>query len=329
MGSTQKQEKDKKKREKIAKMEKVFSAKERSLYSENIQPVAAAHSSLWESDKMVTMSDLVDEADFAEFFDRGPDIEISTTTFNDEPQSPQCLQQQEPESIEDLLDLKMAKLSELAGQSSHSAQVWKSDQMVTMDDLIKFDEPIEEPKSLNKRIDINLAVKALRDIQASNGDRMFGLLDQFLGSHQIEKPVETKPTPLLDELYKLRDENEKAAKEPGASVATAPFAKIEPKIIQKINSRQVQIAPKPDNSKLDTMIGSSSGSSSSYRRKRQINNQAAKKSRANKKARIDASSEKIDRLEKENPVLEEKLINYEDELEALKRKLEFYERLNL
>merc|ERR1712086_694456 len=192
----------------------------------------------------------------------------------------------------------------------------------------KFDEPIEEPKSLNKRIDINLAVKALRDIQASNGDRMFGLLDQFLSSHQIEKPVETKPT-LLDELYKLRDENEKAAKEPRASVATAPFAKIEPKIIQKTSSRQVQIAPKPDNSKLDTMIGSSSGSSSSYRRKRQINNQAAKKSRANKKARIDASSEKIDRLEKENPVLEEKLINYEDELEALKRKLEFYERLNL
>merc|ERR1711892_561163 len=221
-------------------------------------------------------------------------------------------------------DLKMAKLSELAGQSSHSAQGWKSDQMVTMDDLIKFDEPIEEPKSLNKTIDINLAVKALRDIQASNGDRMFGLLDQFLSSHQIEKPVETKPTPLLDELYKLRDENEKAAKEPRASVATAPFAKIEPKIIQKNISRQIQIAPKPDNSKLDTMIGSSS-SSSSYRRKRQINNQAAKKSRANKKARIDASSEKIDRLEKENPALEEKLINYEDELEALKRKLEFYE----
>ena len=52
-------------------MEKVFSAKEKSLYSDNIQPVAAAHSSLWESDKMVTMSDLVDEADFAEFFDRG------------------------------------------------------------------------------------------------------------------------------------------------------------------------------------------------------------------------------------------------------------------
>merc|ERR1712153_25227 len=127
----------------------------------------------------------------------------------------------------------MAKLSELAGQSSHSAQVWKSDQMVTMDDLIKFDEPIEEPKSLNKRIDINLAVKALRDIQASNGDRMFGLLDQFLSSH----PIETKPTPLLDELYKLRDENEKAAKEPRASVATASFAKIEPKMIQKINSR--------------------------------------------------------------------------------------------
>merc|ERR1711892_1546349 len=140
---------------------------------------------------------------------------------------------------------------------------------------------------------------------------------------------ETKPTPLLDELYKLRDENEKAAKEPRATVATAPFARIEPKTIQKNMSRQVQIAPKPDNSKLDTMIGSSSGSSSSYRLKRQINNQAAKKSRANKKARIDASSEKIDRLEKENPVLEEKLINYEDELEALKRKLEFYERLNL
>merc|ERR1712086_214114 len=321
MGNRERQKREKKSK----KMEKVFSAKERSLYSENIQPVAAAHSSLWESDKMVTMSDLVDEADFAEFFDRGPDIEISTTTFNDEPQSPLCLQQQEPESIEALLDLKMAKLSELAGQSSHSAQVWKSDQMVTMNDLIKFDEPIEEPKSLNKRIDINLAVKALRDIQASNGDRMFGLLDQFLSSHQIE----TKPTPLLDELYKLRDENEKAAKEPRASVATAPFAKIEPKLIQKNVSRQIQIAPKPDNSKLDTMIGSSSGSSSSYRRKRQINNQAAKKSRANKKARIDASSEKIDRLEKENPVLEEKLINYEDELEALKRKLEFYERLNL
>merc|ERR1712106_459268 len=138
-----------------------------------------------------------------------------------------------------------------------------------------------------------------------------------------------KPTPLLDELYKLRDENEKAAKEPRATVAAAPFSKIEPKIIHKINSRQIQIAPKPDNSKLDTMIGSSSGSSSSYRRKRQINNQAVKKSLANKKARIDASSEKIDRLEKENPALEEKLINYEDELEALKRKLEFYERLNL
>ena len=78
------------------------------------------------------------------------------------------------------------------------------------------------------------------------------------------------------------------------------------------------------------MIGSNTNAqSSSYRRKRQINNQAAKKSRANKKARIQQSSEKIDRLEKENPALEEKLINYEDELVALKRKLEFYERLNL
>ena len=83
------------------------------------------------------------------------------------------------------MDLKMKKLTELAGQCqpSHSEQVWKSDQMVTMEDLIKFDEPIDKP--VKTTLDINLAVKALQDIQASNGERMFGLLDQFLSSHQI------------------------------------------------------------------------------------------------------------------------------------------------
>ena len=57
---------------KMNKLEKsFFSDKEKMLYTEKIQPVAAAHGAIWESDKMVTMNDLIDEADFAEFFDTG------------------------------------------------------------------------------------------------------------------------------------------------------------------------------------------------------------------------------------------------------------------
>ena len=55
--------------------------------------------------------------------------------------------------------------------------------MVTMEDLLAFDEEKEEePEKVEKTqtFDVNYAVSALKQIQASNGDKMFELVDNFL-----------------------------------------------------------------------------------------------------------------------------------------------------
>jgi len=278
------------------------------LYTEKIQPVAAAHGAIWESDKMVTMNDLIDEADFAEFFDTGPEIEVKTS-YEAPPES----------SKSDDIDEKLKKLNELVSHPQSSAAAdnfWKSDQMVTMDDLLGFDDeeekPVEEPKQdlTVQNETVQLAVQALEQIKSSSGDNMFNLLEKFLNTHRIEQSKTVTKSPILDELYALKAENDKPIEE-------------EIKIKLEPVSQPVKIAPKPI-CKLDDMINSNS--TRDYRLKRQTNNQAASRSRAKKKRLIQERSEKNDRFERDNPELKKTLNKYEGELHGLKRKLDFYEQ---
>ena len=117
-------------------------------------------------------------------------------------------------------------------------------------------------------------------------------------------------SPILDELYALKAENDKPIEE-------------EIKIKLEPISQPVKIAPKPI-CKLDDMINSNS--TRDYRLKRQTNNQAASRSRAKKKRLIQERSEKNDRFERDNPELKKTLNKYEGELHGLKRKLDFYEQ---
>merc|ERR1712003_503317 len=164
-----------------------------------------------------------------------------------------------------------------------------------MDDLLAFDdeeEKVEEPVAKKPKEDftvqnqtVQLAVQALEQIKSSSGDNMFNLLERFLNTHRIEASKTAQKSPILDELYALKAENEKPIEE-------------EMKIKLEPVSQPVKIAPKPS-CKLDEMINSNS--SRDYRLKRQTNNQAASRSRAKKKRLIQERSEKNERLERENP----------------------------
>ena len=90
----------------------------------------------------------------------------------------------------------MKKLNELVSHPQSSAaadNLWKSDQMVTMDDLLGFDDeeekPVEEPKQdlTVQNETVQLAVQALEQIKSSSGDNMFNLLEMFLNTHRIGK----------------------------------------------------------------------------------------------------------------------------------------------
>jgi len=282
------------------------SEKEKMFYAEQIQPVAATQA-FWESDKMITMDDLVDEADFAELFDQGPEIEVETSLEQQE------TAQETEQDENDELEKKLQKLNDLVQYPQSSKTIWKSEEMVTMEDLLAFDEEkTQEPEKVEKSqtFDVNLAVTALKQIQAANGDQMFDLVDNFLSYQDISKNsvAPEKNSAILDELYKLKEENDKPIEEP------MPM-----KIIIKEETRPTEI--------LDNMI--SSNTSKDYKMKRKINNAAASRSRAKKKKMIQDQTERISVLEKENPELQKKLDTYESELNGLKRKLEFYQSLNL
>ena len=93
----------------------------------------------------------------------------------------------------------MKKLNELVHPQSSAAadKLWKSEQMVTMDDLLAFDdeeEKVEEPVAKKPKEDftvqnqtVQLAVQALEQIKSSSGDNMFNLLERFLNTHRIGK----------------------------------------------------------------------------------------------------------------------------------------------
>merc|ERR1712187_792314 len=73
----------------------------------------------------------------------------------------------------------------------------KSEPMVTMDDLMAFDdeeEKVEEPVAKKPKEEftvqnqtVQLAVQALEQIKSSSGDNMFNLLERFLNTHRIGK----------------------------------------------------------------------------------------------------------------------------------------------
>merc|ERR1719356_1028840 len=134
------------------------------------------------------------------------------------------------------------------------------------------------------------------------------VISNLTQSSEASKTVQKSP--ILDELYALKAENEKPIEE-------------ELKIKLEPVSQPVKIAPKPS-CKLDEMINSNS--SRDYRLKRQTNNQAASRSRAKKKRLIQERSEKNERLERDNPELKQTLNRYEGELHGLQRKLAFYEQ---
>ena len=90
--------------------------------------------------------------------------------------------------------------------------------MVTMDDLLGFDDeeekPVEEPKQdlTVQNETVQLAVQALEQIKSSSGDNMFNLLEKFLNTHRIGKifisskrtlQIELKNI-LLDIFFKLQ-----------------------------------------------------------------------------------------------------------------------------
>ena len=183
---------------------------------------------------MITMDDLVDEADFAELFDQGPEIEVETSL--EQPETRQETEQDENDELEKKLQEKVIswstnvwlwlrgpfwsesriysisvclsgtpwpelnvrmysrydksqyswnslykKLNDLVQYPQSSKTIWKSEEMVTMEDLMAFDEEKEEPEKVETQtFDVNLAVSTLKQIQASNGDKMFELVDNFL-----------------------------------------------------------------------------------------------------------------------------------------------------
>merc|ERR1712123_380372 len=141
-------------------MEVDYAAKEGDQYNKvTSQPVAAAFSPLWQSNDMVTMSDLgIDETDFALLFDSCDEVSHAAN-----PDQTGLEHVGENQSVDFKSNQKVTDHPANQHCQSHSEQVWGPGQTVTIEDLIKFNEVDQKP--LEKRLDTDQTVKALRDIQ--------------------------------------------------------------------------------------------------------------------------------------------------------------------
>jgi len=233
-------------------------------YHESIQQgPAVAHQSIWSPNQMVSMSDLVTEGDddlMAEFFtyDETPSPVSYQQPLQHEPlKKPNMANQSEREAtpqdsnIDDKDGQGSSKLQQklkevdtfVQNYSGSSAPrpdpIWNKTDMVSMDDLIAFDQdlgeeleaenneqeevvepvPIPEPKPVQEQrtrqpklapkekrskvldagFDANEALSMLINIQSSQDDKKFDLLDGFLDKYKISQP--NKKSTIVEESF--------------------------------------------------------------------------------------------------------------------------------
>jgi len=157
------------------------SVKEKQLYEDGIQSIAA-HSSVWEGQNLVTMDDLIGEADFAEFFDTGPEIKVEPVAV-EQPETSDV-------SIETIVtDLEVIKRSKgdkmfslieqfcatygmtkpTENQKSYTNNEILSELYKIQDDMRKEEEVPESPNSsLDHLINSNSAERAYRQKRKVN-----------------------------------------------------------------------------------------------------------------------------------------------------------------
>jgi len=232
-------------------------------YHESIQQgPAVAHQSIWSPNQMVSMSDLVTEGDddlMAEFFtyDETPSPVSYHQPLQHEPLKKPNMAQSEREATP-----QDSNIDEKDGQGSSKLQqklkevdtfvqnysgssaprpdpIWNKTDMVSMDDLIAFDQdlgeeleaenneqeevvepvPIPEPKPVQEQrtrqpklapkekrskvldagFDANEALSMLINIQSSQDDKKFDLLDGFLDKYKISQP--NKKSTIVEESF--------------------------------------------------------------------------------------------------------------------------------
>jgi len=234
-------------------------------YHESIQQgPAVAHQSIWSPNQMVSMSDLVTEGDddlMAEFFtyDETPSPVSYQQPLQHEPLKKPNMAQATNErentpqesNIEDTDGQGSSKLQQklkevdtfVQNYSGSSAPrpdpIWNKTDMVSMDDLIAFDQdlgeeleaenneqeevvepiPIPEPKPVQEQVrtrpklapkekrskvldagfDANEALSMLINIQSSQDDKKFDLLDGFLDKYKISQPK--KKSTIVEESF--------------------------------------------------------------------------------------------------------------------------------